>query len=66
MTAGADIFRLVKLLIDQHGDTAEIAAAHRADELLAKGDMNGQSLWLRNGAAIRELRRDRKDRGALH
>ena len=29
-----DIFRIAKLLIDQHGDEAPIHAAMRADELL--------------------------------
>jgi len=36
-----DIFRAAKLLIDQHGDDAELSASGRAEELL---EAEGQAL----------------------
>lgn len=41
----------------RHGVDAETAAAQRADELLAAGDVEGQLVWRRIVAAITELRR---------
>jgi hypothetical protein len=38
-----DIFRAAKLLIDRHGDDADIRAAERADELLDEGDTEGST-----------------------
>ena len=36
-----DIWRSAKLLVDEHGDTAAIEAAMRADALLSTGDPRG-------------------------
>ncbi len=55
MTPALDIYRSAKLLIDQHGDEAQIHAAMRADELLDKGDLDGQAVWLCILKAIEEL-----------
>lgn len=43
------------ILIEQHGDTAEIAAAMREDELLVRGDLDGAAVWRRIKRAVREL-----------
>lgn len=50
-----DIYRAVKLLIDQFEADAPIEAAMRADAMLEKGDLDGQAEWKRIGRAIEEL-----------
>jgi len=50
-----DIWRAANLLIRQHGDLAEIVAAQRADELLDRGDRDGELVWLRIRRAVAEL-----------
>ncbi len=50
-----DIWRAAKFLVDQHGDDASIRAAQRADALLAAGDIEGRTAWLRILAAVKEL-----------
>ena len=47
MVTDTDIWRTAKLLLDRHGADAPIHAAMRADALLAKGDVQGQAVWLR-------------------
>ena len=54
MVSRMDIWRAAKLLVDQHGADAPIKAAQRADELLAGGDMEGRSVWLRILEAVNE------------
>ena len=41
----ADIWRSAKALIDSYEDDATIHAARRADELLARGDLDGAGTW---------------------
>lgn len=55
MTSELDIWRSAKLLVDRHGADAPITAAPRADELLAAGDTEGRSVWLRIFEAVKEL-----------
>ena len=55
MTSDLDIFRTAKLLVDQHGEDAPIHAAMRADELMEKGDLDGQAIWKLILKAIDEL-----------
>jgi hypothetical protein len=55
LTSDLDIWRSANLMIQQHGDLADIEAATRADELLAKGDIEGQRVWMRILRAIDEL-----------
>ena len=50
-----DIWRAANLLIRQHGDEAEVAAARRADLMLERGDLEGQLVWKRIRLAIIEL-----------
>ena len=60
-----DIWRSAKRLIDLYGDDASIRAARRADELLAKGDLDGAGTWRRVLAAVKELER-MEPGGAVH
>ena len=50
-----DIWRAANLLTWQHGDDAELAAARRADLMLERGDLEGQTVWKRIRRAIVEL-----------
>jgi hypothetical protein len=54
MTSDLDIWRAANLLIRRHGSEAEMIAARRADEMLERGDHDGQHLWLRIRPAIAE------------
>lgn len=40
-----DIYRTVKLLIDQHGANAKIQAAMKQDLMLERGDLDGHAVW---------------------
>ena len=55
MVPDIDIWRAANLLIREHKADAEIMAARRADEMLARGDLDGQLVWLRIKRAIGEL-----------
>lgn len=57
MTDEIDIWRAAHQLVKRHGADAETAAAQRADELLAEGDVDGQRVWKRILAAVHELQR---------
>jgi hypothetical protein len=57
-TADLDIWRTANLLVkQQHGEDAAIVAAQRADELLAKGDIEGEIVGTRIVGAVNELQR---------
>jgi len=55
MISDLDIWRAASLLIQQHGEDAEIEAAKRADQMLERGDLDGQVVWKRIRRAIVEL-----------
>ena len=55
VTPDIDIWRAANLLINQHGENAEIVAAQRADLMLERGDPEGRLVWLRIKRAIVEL-----------
>ena len=55
MVADIDIYRPANILIDQHGETAYIAAAQRIDELDEKGDLDGLAVRRRIMRAEKEL-----------
>lgn len=55
MVSDLDIWRSAHLVIEKHGDEAELAASLRADELLANGDVEGEQTWRRILAAIVQL-----------
>lgn len=63
MTEEIDIWRAAHLLVKRHGADAAIVAAQRADELLAQGDVDGQRIWKRIVAAVRELQRTKPSAG---
>ena len=53
----ADIWRAVNQLRKHYGTDAALAAAQRAEELLAAGDVNGFTVWKRILEAAAELAR---------
>jgi len=55
MPAPIDIYRTAKLLIHQHGDNAALEASMKADDMLDKGDLDGQAVWMAVVKAIKEL-----------
>ena len=55
MIPDRDIWRAADLLIREHRANAEVVAARRADEMLERGDRDGQLVWLRIRRAIVEL-----------
>lgn len=55
MIPDRDIWRAANLLTRKHGADAEIVAAQRADEMLQRGDHDGEIVWLRIRRAIVEL-----------
>ena len=57
MTSNLDIYRSANVLIREHGEDAALEAAQRADAMLAKGDVEGLSVWKRILTAIEEIRR---------
>ncbi len=59
MTSELDIYRTANLMVEQHGNQAELEAAQRADQLLDNGDMEGSATWRKVIKAIHELQRDR-------
>ena len=61
-----DIYRTAQVLIDQHGDAADIEAAKLADAMLAKGDLEGRAVWLRVIAAIEQMRAREAGGGTVH
>jgi hypothetical protein len=50
-----DIWRAANLLIQRHGVDAEIEAAKRADQMLERGDLDGNLVWKRIRRAIAAL-----------
>ena len=56
MIPDRDIWRAANLLIREHKTEAELVAARRADEMLERGDRDGQLVWLRIKRAIVELK----------
>ena len=57
MISDLDIYRAAHALIKQHGEAAALEAALRADKLLAAGDMEGKSVWVRILKAVDEIQR---------
>jgi hypothetical protein len=55
MIPDRDIWRAANLLIREHAAEAELVASRRADEMLERGDRDGQLVWLRIRRALGEL-----------
>lgn len=51
-------------MIDLHGDNAALEAGLIGDQLLDKGDVEGQRLWIFIVIAIEELQRTEPERKA--
>ena len=67
MTSAHDLFCTAKRIVNQHGDDAPTHAAMRADELMAKGDLDGQAIWKLVLKAIDELLANKRPEDAgLH
>lgn len=64
MVSERNVFLTAQQLIKQQGDSASTLAALRANELLAKGDAEGRSVWLRVVEAIRAIRAHKPAPGA--
>lgn len=47
-----DIYRVAKMMIDQHGDKALLEIVHKIDALRAKGDQDGIAAWHKIADAI--------------
>lgn len=50
-----DIWRAAKLMLDQHGQDAQLEAVEKATLMVERGDLAGQRVWLRIFEAIGEL-----------
>ncbi len=55
MISDLDVYRSAQLLVEKHGDEARIEAAMKADDMLERGDLDGQAVWLRILEAVRKL-----------
>ncbi len=64
MTSDLDIFRTASVLIREHGEDAALEVAQRADAMLEKGAINGQRVWKRVLAAVKEIQRQELREGA--
>lgn len=65
MVSDLDIWRTANVLTRQHGPDAGVVAGQRANELLAKGDVEGAAVWKRIARAIDELQRMQPHDGEL-
>lgn len=61
-----DIWRTAKLLIDHHGDGAELQAAMRADKALEDGFPDGVYVWKRVMRAVVDLQRQAPEGSCTH
>jgi len=57
MTSDLDIYRTANVLIREHGEDAALEAAQGADAMLEKGAIDGQRVWKRVLAAVKEIQR---------
>jgi len=64
MISDLDIWRAANLLTQRHGADPEIEAAKCADQMLERGDLDGQVVWKRIRRAITALQAQPK--GPLH
>ena len=57
MISEIDIWRCAGVMIKRYADQADIEAAKRADEFEAKGQRDGQRIWLRILEAIDQMQK---------
>ncbi len=63
MTTDLDIYRTANVLIRKHGEDAALEAAQSADAMLDKGSLDGQRVWKRVLAAVKEIQRQEPREG---
>ncbi len=57
VTSELDIYRTASVLIREQGEDAVLEAAQHADAMLEKGAIDGQRVWKRVLAALKEIQR---------
>jgi len=63
VTSAIDIYRTASVLIREHGEDAALEAAQRADAMPEKGSLDGQRVWKRVLAAVKEIQRKEPQEG---
>ena len=63
MTSDLDIYRTANVLVKHYGEDAALEAAQRADIMLEKGSLDGQRVWERVPAAVKEIQRQEPREG---
>jgi len=63
LTSDLDIFRTANVLVKHYGEDADLEAAQRADAMLEKGAIDGQRVWKRVLAAVKEIQREEPREG---
>ncbi len=63
MITDLDIYRSAAVLIRERGEDAALEAAGRADAMREKGDLEGQAVWKRLLAAVKELQARERPEG---
>ncbi len=63
MTSDLDIYRTANVRIREHGEDAALEAAQCADAMLEKGSPDGQRVWKRVLAAVKEIQRQEPREG---
>ena len=64
MISDKQIYQAATVLIEKYGEDAPIEAALRADELLDRGDIDGERVWIKIGKAVDELLATERPKGA--
>ncbi len=57
MVPAVEVYRSASVLIREHGEDAPLETAQRADAMLEKGSLDGQRVWKRVLAALKEIQR---------
>ena len=60
MTSDLDIYRTASVLIREYREDAALEAAQSADAMLEKGCLDGQKIWKRVLAAVKEIQREER------
>lgn len=54
-----DVYRVAKMMIDQHGDRALLEVLHKVDQLTAKDDKAGVATWHKISDAIHWMQNEK-------
>ncbi len=63
MNSDLDIYRTANVLVKHYGKDAAPEVAQRADAMLEKGSLDGQRVWKRVLAAVKEIQREEPREG---